>query len=139
MEPTLKQLAEFLHAKKQEKSALTKAHDAAIKEIEDIIEGIEELILDTFAEGVDKQSVTFEDGTSATITRKVNSQFRINEGQSDLFYQWVQDNGHAHLLQRRIKQDAIEAEVKTNGLPPGVFVHTEVALGMTTRRAAPSI
>lgn len=136
--PTLQQLADFMRQKKAEKAKLTQEYEEAAKEIDDIIEGIEELMLDMFPEGVDTQSVTLADGAKATITRKVNSQFRIFEGKSDEFYGWVQANGRADLLQRRIGQAALEAEVKANGLPPGIFVHTEPTVGMTVRRAAPT-
>lgn len=135
--PTLQQLADFLRQKKAEKTALTEKYEADVKEIDDVIEGIEELMLDTFPEGVDTQSVTLADGAKATIARKVKSQFRIFEGKSDEFYGWVQANGRADLLQRRIGQAALEHEVATNGLPPGIFVHTEPSIGMTVRRAAP--
>lgn len=138
-QPTLVQLAEFLRLKKAEKSALTKAYEEQEKALKEIIEGIEELIADTFPEGVDTQSVTLPDGAKASITKKQTSQFRILEGQSEIFYDWVTSNGRADLLQRRLKQDAMEAEVIANGLPPGAFVHAETAIGMTVRRAAPSV
>ncbi len=135
--PTMQQLANFMRIKKAEKTKLTQDYDAAVAELDAIIEGIEELMMEAFPEGVDTQSVTLDDGSKATITRKVNSQFRINEGQSDAFYDWARANGRTDLLQRRISQAAMEVEVRAGGLPPGIFVHTEPVIGMTVRRAAP--
>lgn len=137
--PSLKELAAFLRTKKAEKAELTKQHDTVVAEIDAIIEGIEELMLETFPEGVDTQSVTFDDGAKASITKKTNAQFRLNEGQSDQFYEWAKANGRTDLLQRRISQDAMKSEVQNQGLPPGVFVHTETVVGMTVRRAAPTV
>lgn len=138
-EPSLKDLAEFLHTKRAEKDALTKQYDAACAEIDAIIEGLDELIGDMFPEGVDTQSVTFSDGSTATITKKQNAQFRLNAGESDAYYAWAAANGRTDLFQRRISQDAMKTEVMTNGLPPGVFVHTETVVGMTVKRAAPTV
>ena len=138
-EPSLKDLADFLHTKRAEKAALTKQHDAVIAELDAIIEGIEELMLDTFPDGVDTQSVTLSDGSKASINKKQNAQFRLNAGESDAYYAWAQAHGRTDLFQRRISQDAMKAEVIANGLPPGVFVHTETVVGMTVKRAAPTV
>lgn len=138
--PSMKDLAEFLHIKRAEKAELKKEQEKAMKELDDIIEGIEELMLESFPEGVVSQAVTLSDGSKATVTRKVNSQYRILEGASDTFYGWAQDNGRVDLLQRRIAQAALDAEVITSGtMPPGIFVHTEPAIGMTVKREAPAV
>jgi hypothetical protein len=138
-EPSLKDLAEFLRTKRDEKTTLTKQYDAAIAELDAIIEGIEELMLDTFPDGVDTQSVTLSDGSKASINKKQNAQFRLNAGESDAYYAWAQANGRTDLFQRRIAQDAMKAQVQAHGLPPGVFVHTETVVGMTVKRPAPTV
>jgi len=137
--PNLKDLAEFLRVKRDEKTALAKQQEAAMADIDAIIEGIEELIMDTFPEGVDTQAVTLSDGSKASITKKQNAQFRLNEGQSDEFYDWAKAHGRTDLLQRRIAQVAMKAEVVAHGLPPGVFVHAETVVGMTVKRPTPTV
>lgn len=137
--PTFKEMATLLRIKRDEAAALTKAYEAAKKEIDDIIEGVEDLIKDSFPEGVDTQSVTFDDGAKGSVTKKLATQFRINEGQSTDFYDWAKANGRTDLLQKRILQTAMEAEVKANGLPPGAFVHTETKITMTVKRPAPAV
>lgn len=137
--PNLKELAEFLRIKRDEKAALNKAHDLVIAELDAVIDGLKELIQDTFAEGVTSQSVTLADGFKASLTKKKNPQFRLNAGESDAYYAWAKEHGRTDLFQRRIAQDAMEAEVVSNGLPPGVFVHTETVIGMTLTRPAPTV
>jgi hypothetical protein len=138
-EPSLKDLAEFRHTKRAEKAALTKEYDAACAEIDAIVEGLDELISDLFPEGVDTQSVTFSDGSKASITKKKNAQFRLNAGESDTYYAWAAANGRTDLFQKRIAQDAMTTEVTTRGLPPGVFVHSETVINMTVKRPAPTV
>lgn len=136
----MRDLAHVLNIKRGEKAALTKAHEAAVKEITDVIEGLEELMIESFPEGVLSQAVTLPDGSKATVTKKTASQYRILEGKSDAFYAWVLEHGRSDLLQRRIAQAAIEAEIITSGdMPPGIFVHTEPTIGMTVKREAPAI
>jgi hypothetical protein len=132
--PSLVDLCNFYQLKKAEKAAQA----AALKETEDIIEGIEQIMLDTFTDGVTAHKITLPDGTSMTLAKKVVSQFRIEPSKSDEFFAWVKQHNRVDMLQRRIVQAAVEQATNDNGaLPPGIFVYTAPELSVRTQRAAP--
>lgn len=135
---SLAQLVEIAMQVRAKEKAMSAAHKAEITPLTEGLEGLEALILARLPADETSTKIPYNGG-SVTVGRKVKTQFRINEGQSDLFYDYVKAENKTELLTRALKQTAIEEEVKLSGgqLPPGLYVHTEVALSMTEKKAPP--
>jgi hypothetical protein len=113
--------------------------DPVLKQYDAEITRREALLLASLPDGVDSMSTINAAGDKITFGRKHATQFRINNGMADEYYNWVYSNQRFDLMPRSMLQTGLEAEVKrTNQLPPGLYVHTESKFSFTKKRAAPT-
>jgi hypothetical protein len=131
--PTLPQLIEKFVEVRDKRKALA-AEDKPLKEIQD---GLELLMMEVME--TDSAGLVLPDGSKANVTRKNKETLRIEASRSDEFYEWVKAHNRIDLLTRAIKQEALTAEVKANGLPPAIYAHTEQVVSVTVTRAAPKL
>lgn len=140
MKPTLPQLGDKLREVRERRAAAKQAFDARDTEDAKLEDGLVLLILDDMNAGTVGLSTILSNGDRMSFTRKVKTQYRIEAGESDKFFAWVKAHNKTELLQRRILQEAMAAEVAAAGtVPVGVHSYSTVTLGTSITRAAPKV
>jgi hypothetical protein len=141
MEPSLQDLINFRVQKNAERAAIVARHKQELEPLDDILDGLDELILDGIPQGVDSVAVHLSNGGRATARRVRSSQFRLEAGKSDEFFDWVAQTGSVGLLHRAITQSEMLAWVHAHdgNMPPAVYVHPVEKLSVLVQSPAPSV
>jgi hypothetical protein len=133
-EPTTSDLIEFY----SEQHVKLKSLKAELAQVEAVIEGIEEMLLERMPPGIDQMSHVCTTGTKVSIRAKVTERYQPGAGQSDAFWQWAQSNGRWDMASRTVLQAGVKAFIAAEGqLPPGIELVSKTTAGVTVTVGAP--
>jgi hypothetical protein len=135
-EPTTSELMSFA----AEQHARAKSLKAELAQVEAVIEGLEELLLERIPPGLDSMAHVTQDGTKVTVKTKTSERYQPARGESDAFWSWAQTNGRWDMASRTVLQAGVKQFIADTGaLPPGMERVTKTTAALTITIGAPRV
>lgn len=123
---------------------------AEVARLDQIISGLDEILLERLPTGSDSTVFTSSGGARVKLTRSVTTRYQTAPGKADEFWAWVKAGSRWEFTSRTILQSAVKAyEEKHAGLvsenplapisplPPFIEAVTATKLGSTVTLPAP--
>ncbi|MEY4908731.1 MAG: hypothetical protein RL260_2449 [Pseudomonadota bacterium] len=133
-EPSTSDLLNFY----SEQAAKAKGLKAELVQVDAILEGLAEILLERIPEGLSSMAHVTPTGTKLTVKRKVSERFQPAAGKSPEFWDWVQSTGQWSMVTRTVLQTGVTAYLAEHGtLPPAIEKVSKETAGITVTIGAP--
>jgi hypothetical protein len=133
-EPSTSDLMQFY----SEQHKLAKDLKAQLAQVEAIIEGLEEILLERVPAGLESMSHVTPTGTKVTVKARVTERYQPARGESDAFWNWAQANGQWGMTSRTVLQAGVKQFIADTGaLPPGMELVSTTKASCTVTIGAP--
>ena len=103
-EPTTESLIEFY----AEQHSQLKRAKAEVSRLEQILDGLDEILLERMPTGSDSTTFTTAKGARVKLTRTIARRFQTTPGKADQFWAWVREGSRWEFTSRTVLQSAVK-------------------------------